>query len=387
MNFDRTQSSSSGYIRPDDYRAPDDEYRPYFPPPPPLDLGSVPQNRPFSALTDHVKRYQQIVNSGGSHPVQFRPQQYQQQSHQRPQYNIPPPPSDYRPHCPDGYRYGAPQPTVPQWNNQVHQQRVAPPFSGAPQWTEPMRTNVPRPSRAAFFCTPCSKPFDCEEELEIHIAETHVLCTHPGCTFSGREDLVRAHKVKHAIGEESPEEVAAWIAMRRHRFPKKRVLADDAVKAPVMGKLEKHLRASMRAAQRSARAEREARSTQAPCIHWERSGKCKFGDGCGFAHAKTGVCSFFLNHGKCRHGDTCKYSHVRRSSKELAELRDPHGQLLKKLLSPEMTQWENAVLQVIRHAVNSGFFTQEVSLVDEPDERSDHDDHDDEDGDYSPISQ
>jgi hypothetical protein len=40
----------------------------------------------------------------------------------------------------------------------------------------------------------------------------------------------------------------------------------------------------------------------------------------------------------------------------LDELRNPHGGLLKKLLSVETSRWEGKILQVLRHAVNNNFY-------------------------------
>ena len=265
-------------------------------------------------------------------------------------------------------------------------------------YAEPAVTAKRRP-RFDFFCESCSKGFDCEEEMDIHVAETHVICTHPGCSFSGREEVVRAHKVKHAVVTDSPEEIAAWIAMRRHKYPKK-IAVEPGTVPPAMSKLEKYMRASLRASALEGRKRRKERETQQPCIHWERNGRCKFGDTCSFAHSKVGVCTFFLNHGKCRHGESCKYQHIRKNSKELSELRDPHGQLLKKLLSPEVAQFESNMLQAIRHAVNNDFYqtgrsaaipSEEDLLNDEiPDDIFQSEgfssDEDEEDCGFSPIS-
>ena len=272
-------------------------------------------------------------------------------------YEMGPPPPPAMPHyltpSHQGYRHQQPVHTV-SYTARPNSRRFDQPSSRPPPT---------RPPRFSHFCESCSKGFDCEEEYDIHVAETHVLCTFPGCTFAGREELVRAHKLTHAVNTESAEEVAAWVAMRRFKFPKKvRMMEDAAVgdKSPAlpppMSSLEKHLRTSMRQAAIEGRKRRLERETKQPCIHWERNGRCKFGDGCSFAHEKVGVCTFFVNHGKCRHGDACKYKHVRRSSKELDELRNPHGQLLKKLLGNEVNGFEGKVLQAIRHAVNSGFY-------------------------------
>lgn len=222
-----------------------------------------------------------------------------------------------------------------------------------------MVVQEPRPAkrpRAEYFCESCTKGFDCEEDYDIHIAEDHVTCTHPGCGFSGREEVVRAHKVRHTVNADSPEEIDAWIAMRRHKFPRRAGALPHADEPVAVSKLEKFIRGSIRQSRIEARQRRQERDTKQACIHWERTGKCKFGDSCSFAHEKQGVCTFFVNHGRCRHGDNCKYKHVRANSRELAEMRNPHGGLLKKLLSVETTKYENTMLQILRHAVNNDFY-------------------------------
>ena len=210
--------------------------------------------------------------------------------------------------------------------------------------------------RSEFFCETCTKGFDCEEDFDIHIAEDHVTCPHVGCGFSGREDVVRAHKVKHTVNTDSKEEVDAWVAMRRYKFPRKTGASPSVEEPKVVSKLERSIRSSIRQAKIDARKQRLAKDQKQPCIHWERTGKCKFGDTCSFGHEKQGVCTFFVNHGRCRHGDSCKYKHVKRNSYELDELRNPHGGLLKKLLSVETSRWEGKILQVLRHAVNNNFY-------------------------------
>lgn len=181
-------------------------------------------------------------------------------------------------------------------------------------------------------------------------------CPHVGCGFSGREDVVRAHKVKHTVNTDSKEEVDAWVAMRRYKFPRKTGQSPSVEEPKVVSKLERSIRSSIRQAKIDARKQRLAKDQKQPCIHWERTGRCKFGDSCSFGHEKQGVCTFFVNHGRCRHGDSCKYKHVKRNSYELDELRNPHGGLLKKLLSVETSRWEGKILQVLRHAVNNNFY-------------------------------
>ena len=262
---------------------------------------------------------------------------------------------------------------------------IGQPRFGAPQGMQPRQ--APK-RRFEFFCESCTKGFECEEDYDIHVAEDHVTCPHPGCGFSAREDVVRAHKVKHTVNTESEEEISAWIAMRRFKFPRREADSKPVEEPKTVSKLEQFIRGSIRQSRIEARKRRLEREQKQPCIHWERTGKCKFGDSCSFAHEKQGVCTFFVNHGRCRHGDACKYKHVRAGSGELEELRNPHGGLLKKLLAVEATRFENKILQVLRHMVNNKFYQEgEAPVADEEELGSDLDESEDEvECDLSPIS-
>lgn len=237
-----------------------------------------------------------------------------------------------------------------------------PPAGGFPKPYFERPKIAPRPTSGArakrplaAFCEQCTKGFECEEEYDIHVAEDHVTCSHPGCGFSAREDVVRAHKVRHSVNTESKEEVDAWIAMRRFKFPRAAGPEPASKEPKTVSKLEKFIRGSIRQARIEARKQRLDREKKQPCVHWERQGRCKFADSCSFAHEKTGVCTFFANHGRCRHGIACKYKHVRVNSKEFEESRQ-HGGLLKKLVGVEMNKFENTMLQILRHAVNNNFY-------------------------------
>ena len=192
-------------------------------------------------------------------------------------------------------------------------------------------------------------------------------CSHPGCGFSAREEVVRAHKLKHSVNMDSPEEIEAWLAMRRSKFPRKNALEKSTDTPPIaLSKLEKFIRNSMRQSAIEARKKRREREQKQPCVHWERAGRCSYGDKCSFAHEKSGICTFFLNHGRCRHGDGCKYKHVRTGSRELEEIRDPRGNLLKKLMSPEIHKFQSTMLQCLRHMVNNKFYQEEIVVEPEP---------------------
>ncbi len=301
--------------------------------------------------------------------------QYQPRPYNPPQYHEP-----YRqqPHAP--YRQ---QPHEP-YRAQLHE-----PYR-VPQPHEPYRVPqhqchqpaVSRPSkrRFEFFCEPCTKGFDCEEDYDIHLAEDHVVCSHAGCGFSAREDVVRAHRAKHEVAD-SPEEIEAWLAMRRFKFPRGKKESLPVSEPTTVSKLETFIRSSLRQAAIEGRKRRKERETKAPCIHWERTGRCQFGDKCSFAHEKIGVCTFFVNHGRCRHGDACKYKHVRRNSKELEENRNPHGHLMRKLLGPEIDKFETQMLQVVQHMVKHGFYQGGVEKEPEAEKEEEWEDEEEEEDD------
>lgn len=66
-----------------------------------------------------------------------------------------------------------------------------------------------------------------EERYKQHVEEDHVRCTEPGCSFSGPELALAAHRLKHmrtADGQsvvDSPEEIEAWRVLRRANWPSK----------------------------------------------------------------------------------------------------------------------------------------------------------------------
>lgn len=303
----------------------------------------------FNPLRDHgsaVAPYQVPVYQGPTTTYSANIQS--QPVYPTPYHNLQP---QFNPYATNHAAYPAPPPppiySHPQYANRERYQRPNPPMAPA----------QPKRKRFEFYCDSCSKGFECEEDFDIHVAEDHVTCSHPGCGFSAREEVVRAHKVKHSVNMDSPEELDAWIAMRRNKFPRKNAVDQpkDTPDVP-LSKLEKFIRNSMRQSAIEARKKRREREQKQPCVHWERSGRCSFGDKCSFAHEKTGVCTFFLNHGRCRHGDACKYKHVRTGSRELEEIRDPRGQLMKKLMAPEIYKFQSAMLQCIRHMVNNNFY-------------------------------
>jgi len=76
-----------------------------------------------------------------------------------------------------------------------------------------------------WFCQVCNKDLKTHEKYSRHVEEDHIPCSEPGCTFSGPEFAMEAHKLKHIRGPdgsailESPEELKAWIAVRKANFP------------------------------------------------------------------------------------------------------------------------------------------------------------------------
>lgn len=81
------------------------------------------------------------------------------------------------------------------------------------------------PSR--WFCQVCNKDLKRQDRYEKHVEEDHVKCPEPDCKFSGPEHVLAVHKLKHVKAADgmnvtdSPEEVNAWINMRKHSFPSK----------------------------------------------------------------------------------------------------------------------------------------------------------------------
>ncbi len=94
------------------------------------------------------------------------------------------------------------------------------------------------PGTKKCFCEPCNKDFPSQEALNAHLA-THEQCHFLDCTFVASHKVVQAHfhsahgqysgtglKTVEIEGQQfrvllgtSPEEVSAWRAERRARFP------------------------------------------------------------------------------------------------------------------------------------------------------------------------
>lgn len=76
-----------------------------------------------------------------------------------------------------------------------------------------------------WFCHVCNKDCKQEEKYKEHVEETHVQCPEPGCTYSAPAFVLHLHALKHvktADGQsvcDSPEELAAWVALRKSNFP------------------------------------------------------------------------------------------------------------------------------------------------------------------------
>merc|ERR1711953_1441055 len=97
--------------------------------------------------------------------------------------------------------------------------------SNSSGWVSSRETAV-----SEWFCQVCNKDLKNHERYCKHIEEDHIPCSEPGCTFSGPEYAMEVHKLKHVRGDdgtailESPEELKAWIAVRKSNFPSKQNL-------------------------------------------------------------------------------------------------------------------------------------------------------------------
>jgi len=78
---------------------------------------------------------------------------------------------------------------------------------------------------ARWFCHVCNKDCRRRDNYERHIAEDHIQCSEPGCKFSGPEQAMVFHKLKHVKTQDgvsaadSPAEIRLWIESRRSKFP------------------------------------------------------------------------------------------------------------------------------------------------------------------------
>ncbi|CAK9045816.1 Nuclear fragile X mental retardation-interacting protein 1 (Nuclear FMRP-interacting protein 1) [Durusdinium trenchii] len=82
-------------------------------------------------------------------------------------------------------------------------------------------------THSKWFCNLCNKDFWNEEKYNIHVQDDHIPCPEDGCSFSGPEFVMAVHRLKHVKAADgssvtdSPEELAAWKAMRKANFPSK----------------------------------------------------------------------------------------------------------------------------------------------------------------------
>ena len=111
-----------------------------------------------------------------------------------------------------------------------------------------------------WFCHVCNKDFWHQDKYNSHVADEHITCPEDGCTFSGPEHVMAVHKLKHVKAADgsnvtdSPEELAAWRAMRQANYPskgnmqrkmemeEKRRLSGALLDPPKVSMLEKLLR-------------------------------------------------------------------------------------------------------------------------------------------------
>jgi len=79
-----------------------------------------------------------------------------------------------------------------------------------------------------WFCHVCNKDLKREDKYKRHCEEMHIRCPEPGCSFSGPEFAMAAHRLTHAkaadgsVSADSEQENRAWVAARRRNFPSRR---------------------------------------------------------------------------------------------------------------------------------------------------------------------
>lgn len=228
-----------------------------------------------------------------------------------------------------------------------------------------------------WCCENCDKSFTMESQFDAHV-KTHVSCHAPECDFSASKRVVGAHfqtahgqfagsglkeidiegqKFMVLVGN-SPEDIAAWRAERRKKWPSVAKQSNENQQEPVVETKVPSKKRKLSSAtldnggdedledgeideeepkangQQSGdqcetgqadQAEPSAASEPAPVDGSEPSPKrqkrvwlcknflrnqCRFGDECKFSHDRKDVlCRSMLQKGKCSKGDACLYSH------------------------------------------------------------------------------
>ena len=133
-------------------------------------------------------------------------------------------------------------------------------------------------NQIAAQCISCIMHFKTMKEYAIHMSG-HVECKK--CDYVAHKTLVRKHMITEhgeqpSTDDESPEDIDAYIAERKKRFPSKSKKSDEIVEKVIDGE-----EGEIQVSKLTPKRQKELR-----------------------------VCQYFTNKGFCRNGDTCKFLHV-----------------------------------------------------------------------------
>ncbi|CCI47958.1 unnamed protein product [Albugo candida] len=264
-------------------------------------------------------------------------------------------------------------------------------------------------------CLACQKSFDLESQFRAHL-KTHVKCEATDCEFEACKRVVVAHyQTTHGqySGEGlkdieiegqtftvlvgySEEDIAAWRAERRKRWPSKasREIKPFEVKNTGSsvhdtkemedGQIEDESTGHDNAQVTSPIVNETVKSSDI-CEKQNKTklcrkfckNQCRFGDSCRYSHNRGNfLCRSVALKRPCRNGDACLFSHdealgqANRDHKEMEGIERPHKRckkdniktqktpksLLHRLLQNEMDRDCHKALQVIRYIVENDFF-------------------------------
>nr|CCA26150.1 conserved hypothetical protein [Albugo laibachii Nc14] len=282
---------------------------------------------------------------------------------------------------------------------------------------------------ASFECSACQKNFDLESQHRAHL-KTHVKCEAPDCEFEACKRIVVAHyQTTHGqySGEglkdieiegqtftvlvgNSAEDIAAWRAERRKRWPSKalREIKIVETKSSVSslhdtkemedGQIDDESTGPDTAGLDVQNVEQAVKSSDAGqkqkqpklCRKFCKN-QCRFGDSCRYSHNRAEFpCKSVELKRPCRKGDACPFSHeeglgqINTDHNDIESMKRPRKKskkddmkgasnsiqktpksLLHKLLQKDMDRDCNKALQVIRFIVENDFFMEKGDAQDQ----------------------